>query len=120
MKKNMKTLAVVAAAAAALTLTGCMSMPGGIMDKSKPMEQNGYTVVGPKVEAQQWSFVVLGIPFSNVQGSPSQKMYERCLREAGNGADALIEYSMDTTMIILGPLGTITRQTMTGTPVKTK
>lgn len=115
-----KILAMALAVATALALTGCLSLPGPIIDKSKPMEQNGYTVVGPKVEAQQWALVLLGIPISNVSGSPSQRMYERCLAEAGNGADALIEYSMDTTMIVLGGLGTITRQTLTGTPVKTK
>lgn len=120
MKKSMKALAVAAAAAAVLTLTGCISTPGSIIDKSKPMSQDGYTVVGPEVQAEQWSIVLLGIPISNVMGSPSQKMYKKCLEKAGNGADALIEYSMDTSMIILGPLGTITRQTMTGTPVKTK
>ena len=120
MKKSMKTLAVAAAAAAVLALTGCVSMPGGIQDKTKPMSQDGYTVVGPQVQAQHWSWVLLGIPISDVPGSLSQEMYKSCLKKAGNGADALIEYSMDTTMIVLGPFGTITRQTMTGTPVKTK
>lgn len=120
MKKSIKALAIVTAVAAALALTGCISTPGAIIDKSKPMSQDGYTIVGPEVQAEQWSLVILGIPISNVMGSPSQKMYRSCLKKAGNGADALIEYSMDTSMIILGPLGTITRQTMTGTPVKTK
>ncbi|MBR4188853.1 MAG: hypothetical protein IKQ55_02710 [Kiritimatiellae bacterium] len=118
MKKAIQALAV--AVAAAVVLTGCMSFPGTIQDKTKPMEPNGYTVVGPQVQSQHWSWVLLGIPISDVSGSLSQEMYKSCLEKAGNGADALIEYSMDTTFIVLGPLGTITRQTMTGTPVKTK
>lgn len=118
MKKAIQALTV--AAAAAIVLTGCMSMPGAIQDKTKPMDPNGYTVVGEPVQTQHWSWVLLGFPISDVTSSLSQEMYRDCLKKAGNGADALIEYSMDTTMIVLGPLGTITRQTLTGTPVKTK
>ena len=118
MKSSIKLLSL--AALAAVVLTGCIATPGTIQDKSKPMAQNGYTVVGDQVQAEQWSIILLGIPIGNVMGSPSQKMYKSCLQKAGNGADALIEYSMDSSMIILGPLGTIQRQTLTGIPVKTK
>lgn len=115
MKKKM--LIGAAIAAAAMTMTGCISTPGSIADKSKPIQQGGYTVVGDEVSATELTAWVFGIPLSDLRGSAGRRMYKNCLSQAP-GADALIEYTTDTKMLNLY-IAQFQWYTLTGTPVKT-
>ena len=112
-----RNLVCAALAAVALTMAGCTSFPGVIQDKSKPMEQNKYTVVGEEVSATECTVYFFGVPLSDLRGSAGRRMYKNCLSQAP-GADALIEYTTDTKSISAGPIGVIW-YTLTGTPVKT-
>lgn len=114
---KMKVLAGAAIAAAAMVVSGCHSYPGTIQDKSKPMTQNGYTVVKEEVSATECQVSVFGIGVSDVRGSAGRRMYKAALEQAP-GADALIEYTTDTRDIMLGPVF-FQWFTLTGVPVKT-
>ena len=118
MKKSIQALTVAAFAVAAVVLSGCSSVPGTVLDKTKPLAQNGYTVVGQEVQASEVSVNILGIPVSNMSGSPSRRIYKKCLAQAP-GADALIEYSMDVQQFNFFILS-VDRYLLTGTPVKSK
>lgn len=114
---KMKILAGVAIAATAIVVSGCSSYPGTIQDKSKPMNQNGYTVVGEEVSATECQVSVFGISASDLRGSAGRRMYKKALAQAP-GADALIEYTTDTKNMMLGPVF-LQWFTLTGTAVKT-
>ncbi len=114
---KMKVLAGAAIAAAAMVVSGCHSYPGTIQDKSKPMNQNGYTVVGDEVSATECQVSVFGFGVSDQRGSTGRRMYRNALAQAP-GADALIEYTTDVRDITLGPVA-IQWFTLTGVPVKT-
>lgn len=104
-------------AAVVLTMSGCVAVPGAVMDKSKPMEQNRYTVVGDEVSATECTVYLLGIPLSNLRGSTGRRMYKNALSQAP-GADALIEYTNDCRIMNIGPVQLLWF-TLTGVPVKT-
>ena len=127
-----RVLACAAVAAVAMSMTGCVSVPGKVTDMSKPMEQGKYTVVGDTVTSTVYDVSILFIPLppifadSNdmsemagnvVESAQGRLLYRKALGKAP-GADALIEYSMDH-QIFLFPLFTIGRTTLSGTPVKT-
>ncbi|MBR3924806.1 MAG: hypothetical protein IKJ45_16940 [Kiritimatiellae bacterium] len=114
---KMKVLAGAAIAAAAMVVSGCHTYPGTIHDKSKPMNQNGYTVVGEEVSATECQVSVFGIGVSDVRGSAGRRMYKTALAKAP-GADALIEYTTDVRDMNLGPVF-LQWFTLTGVPVKT-
>ena len=118
---KMRNLVCAALAAVTLAMTGCISVPGTITDKTKPIEQNKYTVVGEEVSATECTVSFFGIPLSDLRGSAGRRMYKNCLQQAP-GADALIEYTKDV-KYIFSPIPfipiTITWYTLTGTPVKT-
>ena len=114
---KLKVLAGAAIAAAAMVVTGCHSYPGVIQDKSKPISQNGYTVVGDEVSATEMQVYLFGFPMSDLRGSAGRRMYKNALQQAP-GADALIEYTTDTKMFGGGPL-LFQWYTLTGVPVKT-
>ena len=115
---KMKVLAVAAIATAAMmATTGCVIVPGVISDKSKPIEQGGYTVVGDEVSATEMQLYLLGFPISDLRGSAGRRMYKNALAQAP-GADALIEYTTDTKMLNLSVL-VFQWYTLTGIPVKT-
>ena len=118
-EKRMKTkvIAGAAIAAVAMIVSGCSSYPGTIQDKSKPMNQNAYTVVADEVSATECQVSVFGISASDVRGSAGRRMYKKALAQAP-GADALIEYTTDTKNMMLGPVF-LQWFTITGTPVKT-
>lgn len=118
MKKSIQWLAVAAFAVVAFALSGCSTVPGAIQDKTKPIEQNGYTVVADEVSASEQMIMVFGFAASDVRGSLSRRLYQKCLKQAP-GADALIEYTIDTKRVTLGVVNVIS-YTMTGTAVKTK
>ena len=113
-----KVLAGAAIAAAAMVMSGCSTYPGTILDKSKPMDQNGYTVVGDEVSASECQVSIFGFSMSDQRGSAGRRMYKKALAQAP-GADALIEYTTDVKMINV-PIVSFTWFTLTGTPVKTK
>ena len=103
---------------AAVVFVGCTTVPGTIQDKTKPLAQNGYTVVGPEVSATEAMVSVFGFSVSDMRGSPSRRMYQKALSKAP-GADALIEYSTDIKKLNLVFVN-VMWYTVTGTPVKTK
>lgn len=119
MKKSIQALVIAAVAIAAVALTGCTSVPGTIMDKSKPIDPHGYTVVKPEVSATEAMVNILGFNVSDLRGSPSRRMYQACLAQTKGEADALIEYSTDIKTLNLGIIN-VMWFTMTGTAVKTK
>lgn len=114
---KIKLLAGAVMAVAAMAVTGCYSVPGTIQDKSKPMTQTGYTVVGDEVSASEWTVFLLGIPISDLRGSAGRRMYKNALEQAP-GADALIEYTTDLRGVNLNIIG-VQCFTLTGTAVKT-
>lgn len=115
MKTNL--IAGAAIAAVAMVVAGCQTYPGVIIDKSKPMEQGGYTVVKDEVSATEVQVSLAGFSLSDQRGSVGRRMYKKALAEAP-GADALIEYTTDVKSIT-APFVTLTWYTLTGTPVKT-
>ena len=111
-------LSCVAIFAVMLTLTSCISHPGVIQDKSKPINQNGYTVVGDEVSATECMVTIFGVPLSDLRGSAGRRMYKNALEQAP-GADALIEYTTDTKGLNLPVIPVqVVWYTLTGTPVK--
>jgi hypothetical protein len=118
MKKTIQALTVAALAVAAFALSGCTSVPGTIMDKTKPLSQDGYTVVGPEVQASEWSVHMFGIDVTDTRGSLSRRLYKSCLAQA-SGADALIEYTLDVQQFNFWFLS-LERYLLVGTPVKSK
>ena len=130
-----KLVACTAVAAVAAAFTGCISVPGQIADRTKPIDQGRYTVVADSVSSSVYNIRVLGIPlppiFSDSKGGSEmidnvvssgqgRLLYHKALEKAP-GADALIEYSMDNQYGIfpLPPFIIVGRTTLTGTPVKT-
>lgn len=130
-----KLVACTAVAIVAAAFTGCVSVPGQIVDRSKPVEQGQYTVVGDTVSSSVYNVSVFGIPlppiFADSKGADEmvdniissgqgRLLYHKALEKAP-GADALIEYSMDNQYGIfpLPPFIFIGRTTLSGTPVKT-
>ena len=119
----MKILAGAVVAATMMGMSGCMMYPGVIQDKSKPIDQNGYTVMtnkdgGKEVSSTEFQAYVFGFSLSDLRGSPSRRLYQQCLDQAP-GSDALIEYALDTKGVNLYWFG-LQWFTLTGTPVKTK
>lgn len=119
-KRKMKVLVGAVVAAAALAMTGCVYVPGTIGDKTKPMDQNGYAVVGDEVSATELQVYLFSIPLSDSsgKGSAGRRMYKDALAQA-QGADALIEYTTDYRCMNLGIVN-LQWYTLTGVPVKTK
>ena len=114
---SMKVLAVATIAAAAMVVSGCHVYPGTIQDKSKPIEQRGYSVVGEEVSATEMEVYLFGFPMCDLRGSAGRRMYKGALAQAP-GADALIEYTTDTKQLNLAVL-VFEWYTLTGIPVKT-
>lgn len=130
-KMKARVLAGAVIAATAMAMTGCVVYPGIVADNSKPLEQNGYTIVSEEPvtsSMSQWGIFFITFPpifdsdiadivVNAVNPSPSQLLYRKCLSKAG--ADALIEYSMDTKTIMTGWVN-YTKTTLSGIPVKEK
>jgi len=115
---KLKLIAGAVIAAAMVGMSGCYSYPGVINDKSKPIEQDGYSVVGDEVSATEMQVFLFGFPMSDLRGSAGRRMYKNALAQAP-GADALIEYTTDTKQLNLSLL-VFQWYTLTGVPVKTK
>ena len=114
MKTKMFAAAILVAATA---MTGCRTYPGIIQDKTKPIEQGRYTVVLDEVSATEKMVTLFGFSLSDLRGSAGRRMYKKALDQAP-GADALIEYTVDTKTLDLVWLN-IQWYTLTGTAVKT-
>lgn len=131
---KMRILAGAALAAIGMTMTGCLvNVPGSVVDKSKPIDQGSYAVVGEDVSSTMWDFTILFFPLPSVfpdakdnqelisnviDAAPGQILYDYAKGKAP-GADALIEYSMDHQLFMFPPFFSFHRTTLTGTPVKT-
>lgn len=133
--KMKKIVACTAIAIVAAAFSGCISVPGQIADRTKPIDQGRYTVVADTVSSSVYNVSILGIPLppifadSNDAGEMADNiissgqgrlLYHKALEKAPD-ADALIEYSMDNQygIIPLPPFIIIGRTTLSGTPVKT-
>ena len=132
---KLRLIAGAAFISAAVMTTGCVSVPGQIVDKSKPIEQGSYSVVADSASSSVYNISVFWIPLppifsdsnsagemaSNVVASDQGRLLYRKALAKAPGADALIEYSMDTQYGIfpLPPFIIIGRTTLNGTPVKT-
>lgn len=133
-KKTMrKPLVATAIMALGMAMIGCISIPGQVTDRSKPVEQGKYTVVGDTVSSSVYNISIFGIiplpPLfadSNdvgeladniISSAQGRLLYHKALGKAA-GADALIEYSMDH-QYFLFPIVIVGRTTLSGTPVKT-
>lgn len=114
---TIKSICGAALAAAAIVMTGCQTVPGTIIAKSKPIEQGQYTVVADEVSATEMQVYLFGWPLSDLRGSAGRRMYKNALKQAP-GADALIEYTTDLKTFGGGPI-LFTWYTLTGVPVKT-
>lgn len=117
MKLTLKALAAVAAVAAVVALTGCTTVPGNIVNMSKPLAQGGYETL-KDVSASETQVIVFGYGVGDLRGSMGRRLYQQALNKAP-GADALIEYTMDTKRVNLGVVQVMTF-TLTGTAVQTK
>ena len=113
MKKSIKLAAVACAAAIA---TGCSTMPAGFVDKSVPMEQGKYAVVGTEVEGNDTQLMLFGFGLS-LPGSPQRRALSDAMSKVPN-ANGLISLAIDQQVINLNVLQIITTR-VTGTPVKT-
>jgi predicted small secreted protein len=119
MKKTIQALAVAAVAVAAVALTGCYSVPGSIQHATKPLDQNGYTVVAKEVSATDTQVTIFGFGASDLRGSISRRLYQNCLNQA-RGSDALIEYTQDEKVVAFPPFFSVRWFTLTGTAVQSK
>lgn len=112
-----KIMNVALAASVAAVLAGCSTMPVGFVDKSVPMEQGKYAVVGEEVEGSDTQLLFLGFGLG-LPGSPQRKALSDAMTKAP-GADGLISMAVDQQRINLYWLQIITTR-VTGTPVKTR
>lgn len=106
-----------ALALVATTLVGCITAPAGFVDKSIPMEQGKYAVVGEEVSGDDTQLMVLGFGLA-FPGSAQRRALSDAMSKAPN-ADGLISMAIDQQIIDLKVLQLITTR-VTGTPVKTK
>ena len=112
---NMKTLILGAGIAAVAMLTGCMSMPVHFVDKSVPVEEGKYSVIGDEVEGSDSQVAIFGLGL-NAPGSAQRRAYKQALANAA-GADGLVEMAVDMQFVYL-PIVTFYTTRVTGTPIK--
>jgi hypothetical protein len=85
---------VLGAALLALGLAGCIRTPRAIAASTLPLEQGKYTVVGEAADSDcAWALFAL-IPISS--GNQTQEAIKDAIASAGNGADALVQVTVDT------------------------
>lgn len=118
MKSTFKALAVLAAIAAVAALTGCSTVPGNLTNMSKPLLPGRYTVVKEQVQASENQYILFGYGLGDLRGSMARRLYKEALAQAP-GADALIEYTIDTKRVNLAVFQVITT-TLTGTAVQSR
>ena len=111
--KKLVGLAVVAVVA--VMMSGCSTYPVNFADKSIPMEQGKYTVIGNEIEGTDSQLIVLGYGLS-MPGSPQRRALKDAMKKAP-GADGMISMAIDQQMINLALVQIVTTR-CTGTPVK--
>lgn len=112
---NRRTLIGAAAVGCAMLITGCQTYPAGFVDKSLPVEQGKYAVIGDEVEGSDVQVAVFGWGLG-MPGSPQRRAYKQALEKSG-GADGLIEMAVDQQLINLSIVHIYTTR-VTGTPIK--
>ena len=132
MKGKTMRCSIICATIVATVLSGCIAIPGKVTDMSKPMEQGKYQKVGDTVASSVYNVSIFGIPLppifsdsnstdeminNTIHSAQGRLLYHKALEKAP-GADALIEYSLDYQFFFC-LIGSVTRGTLSGTPVKT-
>lgn len=112
---NIKILMAGVVIGSAMLMAGCHTIPAGFSDKSIPVEQGRYSVIGDEVEGSDVQIAVFGWGLSN-PGSPQRRAYKQAL-EKSVGADGLIEMAVDQQLINLAVVHIYTTR-VTGTPIK--
>ena len=113
---KLKTMSKVFAAAAALAVAGCINVPVAFSDKSIPIEQGKYTVVGEEVLGEDHQIGILGFPVGR-PGSGQRRALKDAMSQAP-GADGLISMAVDFQRLDLWVFQIWTTK-VAGTPVKT-
>jgi len=114
--ENMKkTMTLILISALILGLTGCMSLPVGVSDSTKPLNQGGYTELGRTGKGHAVGVIVMGIPVS--EPYPCKSATKRAI--ANGGGDALVCVTSDYTQIML-PFVSFIISTVQGTAVQSK
>lgn len=98
-----------------MAVTGCSTYPAGFSDKSVPVDQGRYTVMGDEVEGSDTQVCILGFGLS-MPGSPQRRALKAAM-DRSNGADGLVSMAIDQQLINLAVVQIITTR-VTGTPVK--
>ena len=114
-EKMKKILALILISVLILGLSGCMSLPVGVSDSTKPLNQDGYTDLGRTGRGHAVGVIVMGIPVS--EPYPCKSATKRAI--ANGGGDALICVTSDYTQIYLW-LVSIIISTVQGTAVQSK
>jgi hypothetical protein len=114
MSKLVKIAMVICAVAIA---SGCSTTPVAFVDKSVPMEQGRYSVIGDEVEGSDTQFIVLGFGLG-LPGSPQRRALSDAMSKVPS-ANGLISMAIDQQCINLNWVQIITTR-VTGTPVKTR
>lgn len=115
-KKMKKAIKFAAVACVAAIVAGCSTMPAGFVDKSIPLDQGKYAVVGTEVEGNDTQFMLFGFGLS-LPGSPQRRALSDAMSKVPD-SNGLISMAIDQQIINLGILQIITTR-VTGTPVKT-
>lgn len=116
MKKLHKLGGLALGVAVIMAFAGCSTMPVAFSDKSIPMEQGKYTVVGDEVMGEDHQVMILGFGLG-LPGSGQRRALKQALDQAPS-ADALISMAVDVQVINLMWASVVTTK-VTGTPVKT-
>ena len=114
---KLKNIGLALGAAALLATTGCMNIPVSFSDKSVPIEQGKYTVVGDEVLGEDHQIGLLGFPVG-MPGSGQRRALKNAMSQAP-GADGLVSVAVDFQQFNVY-LFQIWTTKVSGTPVKTK
>lgn len=96
-------------------LSGCAAVPAGIASSTKPLDQNGYTQLGPTKGRSVGVYLMGIIPLS--EPYPARKSVDRAIERGGG--DALVNVTTDH-MILPIPIIQFTISTTHGTAVQSK
>jgi len=99
MRKLRIAITILMLCIVAVTLSGCMSMPASMAVSTKPLDQGGYTEVGPAT-GRAVGVMILGIPLS--EPYPQRSAVDRAV--AKGGGDALVNVTTDMTQLQIGPV----------------
>lgn len=112
---KLKQMGMAIGAAAMLMVTGCATYPVTFSDKSIPMEQGKYTVVGDQVMGEAQQLFILGFGLG-APGSGQQRALKQALNQVP-GSDGLVSMAVDVTHLNLF-FAHILWTKVSGTPVR--